>query len=154
MAQKRNVLLVETNREIQSAVDKILKGSPFKLAAYSDRWAAFRAMKRKRVFDIALIDSDMATIGVDRALYPAMLKELKKDLDVIVLSDQFPPQRNSDLLSCGFRQFLSKAELQSRLLHLLRDKAGLAPKSPRRKKTAGTTAKKTRRRRSAAQTAN
>ena len=83
-----------------------------------------------------------------------MLKELKKDLDVIVLSDQFPPQRNNDLLSCGFRQFLSKAELQSRLLPLLRHKAGLAPQSPRSKKTAKAAPKKTARRRRAAHTAN
>ena len=148
MAQKRNVLLVETNQEIHSVVDDILRGSPFSLAAYSDRWAAFRAMKRKREFDVVLIDSDMATIGVDRALFPSMLQELKSDIEVIVLSDQFPPQKNGDLLSGGFRNFLSKAELHSRLLPLLRRNAGLAPTdAPARKNTSRTGGKKTERRR-------
>ena len=143
MAQKRNVLLVETNQEIQSTVNDSLRGSPFSLAAYSDRWAAFRAMKRKRTFDIVLIDSDMATIGVDRALFPSMLKALKTDLEVIVLSDQFPPQKNNDLLSGGFKKFLSKTELQSRLLPLLRRNAGLKAKSPGTKTRTATPAKKT-----------
>jgi DNA-binding NtrC family response regulator len=120
VARRRNVLLVETNQEIQSAITALLRGSPFRLSAYSDRWAAFRAMKRTRAFDVALIDQDMACIGVERSLFPSMLRHLKKDLDVIILSENYPAQKNSELATKGFREFLSKSELDSKLLRSLR----------------------------------
>ncbi len=139
MARRRNVLLVETNRDIQSAISGLLRGTPFRLCAYSDRWAAFRALKRTREFDIALIDKDMACIGVEQALFASMLQNLKKDMDVIVLSESFPAQKSSELTSRGFKEYLSKAELESRLLPALHSKLPTVPRLPRsraRRKTA------------------
>ena len=120
MAQRRNVLLIETSRNTQSSIDTLLRGTPFKLSAYSDRWAAFRAMKRSKKFDIVLIDKDMAQIGYEQALFPSMLQHLKKDMKVVVLSEDFPVKKDRVLVSNGFRNFLSKAELDSKLLPTLR----------------------------------
>jgi len=139
VARRRNVLLVETNRDIQSAISELLRGTPFRLRAYSDRWAAFRALKRTREFDIVLIDKDMACIGVEQALFVSMLRNLKKDMDVIVLSESFPAQRSSELTLRGFKEYLSKAELDSRLLPALHSKLPPVPRPSRsrvRRKTA------------------
>ena len=108
----------------------MLRGTPFKLSAYSDRWAAFRALKRKREFDVAILDQDMACIGVEQALFASMLRHLKKDMEVIVISESFPADRNTDLVASGFREFLSKAELASKLLPVLRSKFQLASTRP------------------------
>ncbi|MFH1550462.1 MAG: hypothetical protein ABIH04_07895, partial [Planctomycetota bacterium] len=97
-------------------------------------WAAFRALKRTREFDIVLIDKDMACIGVEQALFASMLRNLKKDMDVIVLSESFPAQRSSELTLRGFKEYLSKAELESRLLPALHSKLPAVPRA--RRKTA------------------
>ncbi len=133
MAQRRNVLLIETSRDTQSSIGTLLRGTPFKLSAYSDRWAAFRAMKRSRKFDIVLIDQDMAQIGYEQALFPSMLRHLNKDMSVIVLSEDFPVKKDSVLISNGFRNFISKAELDSKLLPTLRSQAPQALSGPTRR---------------------
>jgi len=151
VARRRNVLLVETNRDIQSAISELLRGTPFRLRAYSDRWAAFRALKRTREFDIVLIDKDMACIGVEQALFASMLRNLKKDMDVIVLSESFPAQRSSELTLRGFKEYLSKTELESRLLPALHSKLPPVP-SPSRSRVRRKTAARRKTRTSACET--
>jgi DNA-binding NtrC family response regulator len=121
----RKIILVETDEGLQRRIEGLLAPLGVSVISFSDRWRAFRRIKRNRDYDAVLIDEDLAGIGVLRTLFANILHDLDAKMKFMVLidsTDDFDPRPFEDN---GYANLLPKSELASRLAGELRRLLGI-----------------------------
>lgn len=137
MADRRNIVLVETNENVQRRIEKILTPLGVSVTSFADRWRAFRKVKRNREYDAVIIDEDLAGIGVLRTLFANMIRDLDNSMKFVVLVDSYDGFDSRPFDDNGYQNLVHKAEIDRLLAREMKQLLGLAERlaiSPRRKR--------------------
>lgn len=125
MSNQRKIILVETNQALHRYVEQLLRPYGVLVASYSDRWRAFRRIKRRREFDAVLIDKDLAGIGVLRTLFANMLRDLDQRMEFVVLVETPETLDSRPFDDNGYEHLLEKSDIPRRLPGMLRQLIGI-----------------------------
>ena len=134
MSNQRKIILVETNQALRRYVEQLLRPYDVLVASYSDRWRAFRRIKRRREFDAVLIDKDLAGIGVLRTLFANMLRDLDQRMEFVVLVETPETLDSRPFDDNGYKHLLEKSDIPRRLPGMLRQLIGIKKRKGARRR--------------------